>query len=319
MIRADSDGTNATLVPCTLYSGDYHLGVGALANSLYRNGFRGTLCVGYQPPLPPWAKEAKVFGDDMILQVCPDFFLRFIAWSSKHNLSLEKARFLLHVLDEAAPESEGALLFDADITVHGSWAFFEQWVRQGVALCLDVCYPLVPSGHPWRHGWEVLAREAGYQQIRNLDYYVNSGFVGVCRSERPTIHCWAALIETFLRSQSSLANSVKFANRERAFVGDQDMLNAALMATESRLSLIGLEGMDFSPAGYTMSHAVEGAKPWRKKFIMQAISGHPPSAADKTFWRYADHPIHIHGSLTVAMKRLTLKIAGVIGRFYRRS
>jgi hypothetical protein len=112
---------------------------------------------------------------------------------------------------------------------------------------------------------------------------------------------------------------VKFANRENAFVGDQDVLNAALMATEARLSLIGMEGMDFAPAGYTMSHAVEGAKPWRKKFIVQAMSGYPPSAADKSFWRYADHPIPIVGSHLITAKRLTMKIASAIGRFYKRS
>ena len=307
------------MVPCTLYSGAYHYGVGGLANSLYRQGFRGMMCIGYAPPLPPWAEGARRDGNDMIFQVSHDFLLRFIPWPSSNNLSLEKAHFLLHVLDEVAPQADGVLFFDADITVHGSWMFFEEWLHQGVALCLDGCYPLVPSRHPWRKGWQALALEAGYDRIRDLEYYANSGFVGVPRAERETIHCWAVLIETFLRSQSMVDNSVKFASREQAFVGDQDMLNAALMATNGPLSFIGPEGMDFSPAGYTMSHSIEGAKPWRKNFLVQAVSGHPPSKADKSFWRYADYPIRLFGSIRIAAERSTMKMASVIGRFYRRS
>lgn len=316
--HANHDGSSA-LVPCTLFSGNYHFGVGALANSLHRHGFRGTMCVGYNPPLPPWSVATQREDEDTIFEVSSDFRMRFIPWPTKRNLSLEKPRFLLHVLDTLFPQSEGVLFFDADITIHGAWTFFEAWLRQGIALCLDLSYPLVPAGHPWRTGWRSLANESGYKECRDLEYYVNSGFVGVSRTQRATIQCWAALIDTFLLSQECNAASVKFATRENPFVGDQDMLNAALMATSAPLSIIGQEGMDFTCSGYTMSHATDDAKPWNKRFIQRALAGYPPGAADKTYWHYADHPIRLFTPQHIARTQLAIKMASAIGRIYRRS
>ncbi|KAA6465390.1 hypothetical protein DYQ86_05475 [Acidobacteria bacterium AB60] len=253
------------------------------------------------------------------MHVRDDFQVQLIEWPTGRNLSLDKPRFLLHVLNEAAPDAGGAVFFDADITVHGSWNFFERWFKEGLALCLDACYPLVPSGHPWRAGWRRLANEAGYDPIRSSEYYVNSGFVGVPRSLQGTIEVWAALINHFVQTRSMMVDAVKFAAREDAFVGDQDMLNAALMTTDDPLSILGLEGMDFAAAGYTMSHAVEGNKPWKKRFVRDALSGRPPSTADKHFWNYADHPLRLFGPAQVRLQRSSLKLASAVGRFYRTS
>src|SRR5215471_4869159 len=160
------------LVPCTLYSGHYHFGVGALANSLYHSGFRGRMCVGYELPLPPWAASIRHVGDKSVLEVEPGFAIEFIRWRSRGNFSLEKARFLLHVLDEVATNAVGVLHFDADLVVRASWRFFERWLEQGVALCLDACYPLVPALHPWRREWRELAA-ADCKIHRDLEYYAN--------------------------------------------------------------------------------------------------------------------------------------------------
>jgi hypothetical protein len=164
-----------------------------------------------------------------------------------------------------------------------------------------------------------LAAEAGYGQSRELEYYVNSGFVGVSRAHRETLLCWSVLIDAFLKHQGPMTDAVKFAEREDPFVGDQDMLNAALMATSAPLSIVGQEGMDFIPAGYVMSHAIDSAKPWQKNFIQQVLAGHPPGAADKTFWKFADYPIRLFGPSRIALSRSAVRIASAIGRFYRRS
>ena len=317
--HSDGRETHINLVPCTLYTGHYHLGVGALANSLYRNGFRGTFWVGYRPPLPEWAAPVERDGDDTErFVVASDFSITFVRWQSQRNISLEKARFLIHVLDRMAPAADAALLFDADVVVKGSRGFFERWLAQGIALCLDLTYPLVSALHPWRETWRALAAERG-RHCRDLEYYVNSGFVGVPRAHRAVAEIWAEMIDDYVAQRSAMPDKVKFAGREEAFVGDQDMLNAAIMATSAPLSIIGQEAMDFAPAGFIMSHAVDAEKPWQKRYVRSALAGHPPGAADKTYWQFADAPIPLFAGAHIARTRAALKVASLIGRFYARN
>ena len=66
-----------TAVACTIYEGEYHYGVGALANSLYRQGYRGDLWVGRRGDLPPWAAPVDRDGT---FRVTTD--LRSASWSS---------------------------------------------------------------------------------------------------------------------------------------------------------------------------------------------------------------------------------------------
>ena len=314
---SDIKEVRGNIVPCTLYSGHYHFGVGALANSLYRSGFRGRICVGYESPLPPWAAAARKVGSKAVLDVQPGFAIEFIPWPSRGNLSLEKARFLLHVLDEAATDAVGVLHFDADLVVKASWGFFERWLEQGVALCLDACYPLVPALHPWRREWRELAG-AESDVHRNLEYYANSGFVGVARQHREFARCWAALIDRYVSRTSGMPNRVKFSPREEAFISDQDMLNAAMMATDMPLSIIGPDAMDFSPGGFVMSHAIDELKPWQRNFLLSALLGRPPVTAEKAYWQYTDFPIRLFTPLRTTLTKAALRTASAIGRFYAR-
>jgi hypothetical protein len=308
---------SSKFVACTLFTGHYHLGAGALANSLYQRGFRGTIYMGFQRPVPPWAKGASDADGVPTFAAAAGLTVKFLPWASVRNLSLEKPRFLLHVLDTLAPEAAGALFFDADVVVKASWTFFEQWVAQGVALCLDASYPIVPANHPWRHAWRQLAADESTTQ-RDLEYYVNSGFVGLPRTGRDVARCWAALIDRFLE-QREIIDNVKFDTRENAFVGDQDMLNAALMATSAPLSIIGRDAMDFAPGGFIMSHAIEEPKPWQRHFIASALSGRPPSPAEKNYWRCVESPIKLFPSARVTATRAALRVASSIGRFYSRT
>jgi hypothetical protein len=308
---------SSKFVACTLFSGHYHLGAGALANSLYQQGFRGTIYMGFQRPLPPWANGASDIDGQLTFAAASGLTIKFLPWASARNLSLEKPRFLMHVLDHLAPEAAGALFFDADVVVKATWTFFEEWVAQGVALCLDASYPIVPSTHPWRHAWRKLAAAEG-TAFRDLEYYVNSGFIGLPRSGREVARCWAALIDRFLERRK-IVDDVKFDSRENAFVGDQDMLNAALMATSAPLSIIGRDAMDFAPGGFVMSHAIEEPKPWQRHFIASALSGRPPSPAEKSYWQYVESPMELFPSARVTATRASLRVASFIGRFYSRS
>jgi len=75
---------------------------------------------------------------------------------------------------------------------------------------------------------------------------------------------------------------------------DQDALNIAVMTAPEPVSIMGSEGMDFRPGGWTMSHALGMEKPWRQKFIRAAFGGRPPSFADREFWQYADGAVPVH-------------------------
>jgi hypothetical protein len=300
------------IVACTLFNGDYHFGVGALANSLYRNGYRGSVYVGYQPPLPPWAADGRQEEKNAIWQVCEGLSLRFVTWPAVRSLTLEKPRFLLHILDREASDSKAVLFFDADIVVKASWAFFENWVECGIALCLDASYPIVPAGHPWRQAWRMLVVDDGHR-CRELDYYVNGGFVGVSRRHRGVVERWAELTDRI--------TTAKVGRREDPLYGaDQDILNAALMGGDEPMSIIGQEGMDFIAAGYVMSHAIDATKPWRRNFVRDALLlGHAPSMAEKEYWANVDEPIRMFSRRHIRRVRSAIKIAAGIGRFYGRA
>jgi hypothetical protein len=80
---------------------------------------------------------------------------------------------------------------------------------------------------------------------------------------------------------------------------DQDALNIAVMTAPEPVSIMGSEGMDFRPGGWTMSHALGMEKPWRQKFIRAAFGGRPPSFADREFWQYAGGAVPVHSAGTV--------------------
>src|SRR5690348_11876699 len=111
-------------IVCTLFEGAYHYGVGALANSLYAAGYRGSMWVGYRGALPPWARGAGQGRGCWEVPVDALFY------------------------------------FDPDITNRGPWRFYEEWVSHGVALCEDV-YPVFPADHPWRAAWREFAERNG--------------------------------------------------------------------------------------------------------------------------------------------------------------
>ena len=100
---------------------------------------------------------------------------------------------------------------------------------------------------------------------------------------------------------------------------DQDALNIAVMTAPHPVSIMGAEGMDFRPGGWTMSHAIGAEKPWRKKFVRSALAGRGPTAADRAFWKHASAPLPVYPPSTIQRRRAGLAVAGLVGRFYRRA
>jgi hypothetical protein len=77
--------------------------------------------------------------------------------------------------------------------------------------------------------------------------------------------------------------------------------------------------MDFVGAGWTMSHATGWPKPWKKKFILSALAGIPPSRQDKRYWQNIDYPISLYDNLKKQQTNMNIIIGSAIGRFYRRN
>ena len=100
---------------------------------------------------------------------------------------------------------------------------------------------------------------------------------------------------------------------------DQDILNAAVMATTSPFGVLGVEAMDAFPSAQIMSHAMVFAKPWVRNYIRDAIIGFQPDAAHLAFWRYADKPIASFTPTEWQRKMRILKVSRLIGHLRRRS
>jgi hypothetical protein len=113
---------------------------------------------------------------------------------------------------------------------------------------------------------------------------------------------------------------IKFGCATDAFHStDQDALNLALMLTDMPLNTAGPEAMDFAVGGHYLSHAVGTPKPWQGGFVGKALRGHPPSAATKEFFEHTNHPLSVFPAKKRKRLVRTLKIAALIGRFYRRA
>ena len=123
-----------------------------------------------------------------------------------------------------------------------------------------------------------------------------------------------------MRDETGPLDQLGFGNWPYAFYNaDQDVLNAALMACEVDVSLVGKEGMDFIPGGYIMSHAIGKAKPWRKQMLKSALGGQPPTLADKSFWENVETPIQLWPSGSLLFRKLDLTVASALGRLLRRA
>ena len=302
---------------CTLFEGDYHYGVGALANSLYAQGYRGTIYAGYRGELPPWAAGAKTSNGFAECWPAEGLVLRFIPLTTKIHLTNFKPDFVLSLWRQHCPQAQSLFYFDPDITVMCPWSFFEEWVKGGVAVCADV-NPSMPANHPIRHAWKQFYAPRGITFRREQDIYFNGGFLGLRAEQMEFLHCWQRLQEMMAPEVGGLEN-VNVRDRSYLFhKTDQDALSVAAMASESPVSPMGQDGMDFQygGGGYVMSHALGWQKPWDKQFLRSLLwRGCSPSRADRMFFRCVESPIRLYPSAALSYKRVLLLTASFLGRF----
>ena len=300
---------------CTLFEGDYHLGVGALANSLHRFGFRGIMHVGYRGSLPSWMVGEKANPGSIASVPCGLSF-RFHELDTPWHLTNYKPLFIKRAFD-SDPTIDAIFYFDPDIVIKCQWTYYEEWVQAGIALVEEIATGGMPYNHPIRRRWLEVAKTLNIRCHPVFSQYFNAGFIGLNRSCEHYLDVWGAIISFLPKYGVDLSRFMQ-SNRPDPFTSaDQDALNIVAMAAEPHLSTMGPEGMDFVPGGFTMSHAV-GPKPWRKNYLLSAFNGMKPSLADKAFWDNTEAPIRVFSESQIFWRRFTLQLANLIGRFYGR-
>jgi hypothetical protein len=214
---------------------------------------------------------------------------------------------------EEYPGINNIYYFDTDIVLIASWTFISSWTNIGVSECLDNCYTFVHQNHPWRKEWQKFTNDTSNCEI---DYYVNSGFIGINKNSFKLLDRWILITENYKAKGGDLSKFQR--DGIRAIKTDQDLFNAAMtISSDINFSIIGTEGMGFTHPIYLMAHAVEIVKPWNNNFIKQVIqSGVKPSEAAKYFFRFCKYPIVVFTKYQLAIKKIDIKIASILGRVF---
>ncbi|MFN3447204.1 MAG: hypothetical protein ACK44F_00775 [Roseococcus sp.] len=305
MSRAAPHGAE---VACVLAEGDYFHGVAALINSLVLNGFTGTVLVGYRGALPGWAAGP----------LPEEVEIRFVALAPGWHLTNLKPRFLLDALTLHCPGAARAWHFDADVVVMGPWAHFARWAEAGVLAVLDVADSFMVPEHAFRDAWRALAARAGFA-CREMTGYVNAGFLGVPRAHLRFLEVWEALLRRREAEGTDMGRLVMAEGFPEFARADQDILNAAFMASDAPYRLLGVEAMGRFPFMQLLGHSMMFAKPWRRNHILDALKGFQPDHPERAFWRYAEGPIRSFTPAQWRWKRLQRRVGRLIGYVHRRS
>jgi hypothetical protein len=310
-------GSSNDQVICTLYEGHYHFGVAVLINSIVRQGYRGLFWVGHRGQLPPWTAQLSR-REDGLFQV-GEALLGFELIDTGRHFTHFKPEFMNSIIERGIAQKY-LWYFDPDITVRCGWGFYERWVQFGVCLCQEISMGTMPSNHPLRSEWVDLARKMGLgEPALQLERYYNGGFVGLRIEHREFLTVWEA---TNQLANSAGVDHSQFQTGSRANTfqyADQDAMNIAAMYAKVPLSTVGPEGMGWVTGGFTMYHVLGFQKPWRRKYLRTALDGHPPANGDKHYVFCAEGPIRPYTKWQLRKLRLTIQLASIIGRFYRRT
>ena len=317
---------------CTLFEGHYHYGVATLSNSLYNQGFRGKIFVGYRGALPSWILKGKKepvgkWQEAITLKPIEGLELVFLPLNTQYSLTNYKPDFMLELWQGVAKEAEAMFFFDPDIVVVDSWACFEQWAQYGVAVSEDINSPL-PEFHPRRIGWRSYFKKYGIELQFVNEIYVNGGFVGLVKKDIHFLTLWIQLQEGMSDAIGGLVNSI-FSKEGRdstiaPMIGfqyfdksDQDALNATIEAYNGVVSHIGKEGMGFVSGQIMMYHALGGQKPWLINYLAWVMEGKPPRDLDVAYFKNVNDPILSNTHWEIKKKKISIKAAKFIGRFYK--
>lgn len=303
---------------CTVAEGNYHFGVAALCNSLFRHGYRGPLWVGWRGGLPDWAAGAVDAGAWRELAVEDGLSVRFVPVDSPWHMANCKPGFFRRVLEELDPAAPALFYFDSDIVVRCRWGFFEEWVAHGVALVQDMWDPGMLPTHVFKKRWRAHAERLGYA-CRDVAGYFNSGFLGVRRADIGFLSIWERVIRSIPEAGGDLSR-LKLDDPNHLFHKmDQDALNVAVLASDAEIATGGQEMMEIYPWGAAMAHAMHFKKPWKRNYLWDALNGFPPGRPHLAHWQHVGGPIQAYSDLALKRKRAEIWLARLIGRLHHRS
>ena len=304
-------------VVCVLAEGSYFRGVAALTNSLIRNGFAGHVVVGYRGALPVW--EGPVTPRPGAAQtIAPGVDIQFLEVAGDWHLSNVKPHFMLRVEAELHPQPASLWYFDVDIVLKTAWDAFTRWSEAGMVLVLDMAETFMPPSHAFRREWRALAERAGLGH-REITGYFNGGCVGLSGDQLGFLRAWMTLLDAHAATGVDMGHMINRTGMPEYAKMDQDLLNAAVMATDTPFCVLGVEAMDAFPSASIMSHAMVFAKPWLRNYIRDAIIGFQPDPAHKAFWFYADGPIRAFTRSEWRRKMLILRVTKLLGYIKRRT
>lgn len=294
-------------IVCTLSDATFEPGCAALINSLYANGFRGKVVVGLVGSghkLPSSIRSAPLDGINV----------EFLNLPHRSNVNALKPLMLSHCMHQLS--AQATFFFDSDIICCGSWAEFEHWADNGIAVCSDVNFLWMPENHPQRAYYRRALDELDLP-CRNIVGHANGGFLGVSRQYAEIIKVWGQLLEwlddTALGRWDDWSLNAGFAKY------DQDALNAALMAVDAPVSFVGHEGMSFNRSVGYMVHPVGPRKPWNKGFLWDLIRhGRPLPLAARQFWKHVGGPIEVKTQRERLLASLEMDATAALSRVISR-
>lgn len=299
----------------TLFEGDYHYGVAALANSLYKNGFNGTIWVGYRGELPIWATPTVDAFEYQEYKLSDNCVIRFLPVKTDLHLTNYKPFFISDVLSGHEGEYHSIFYIDPDIVIKCHWSFFLNWVENGIAVCEQVIWGNMKSSHPIRLQWKKFAQKKGYAGFRDLNSYFNAGYIGLKSSDSDFLEIWKDVLLFMKDDGINLSRLQTEHPTQLFFAQDQDALNLSLMITTKELSVVGPDGMDFMPGGFLMSHAAGQTKSWRKNFLLETLlRGFSPSLADSNYLKNVEFPIKLYSKQQLSIKKINIYLARLISR-----
>ncbi len=318
---------NKTAV-CTVFEGHYHKGVVVLINSLYANGFEGTIWAGIKGELPPWAKISSKENEIEIMQITDNLSIKFLHFAKNDYLPWIKPEFICDILDKYEPEAERIIYLDCDIIVKCPFSYFEKWSTFGIMLCEDVNSPISIT-NPLRYEWVEYFKKFGVTVRRDTDQYVNGGFIGLDRKYKGFLTAWRHIQDLVLQDLNAikidLHNITKVSDKvsglnDRNYMfyrTDQDALNVSKDSTDFPLAVADRNAMDFASIGFIMSHAIGTSKPWVKNFLYYVVKkGQRPKTTDRIFFDYIDTPLKLYSNREKFLKKTHLKLATALGRVF---